>query len=340
MLFPSRPTVSLTLIVSVLLTLAVTSVEANHPNHANLRRLIKKRSPLPALGDAAEAIINVVGNPNDPNDPNPESLSNSGSSTSTSASASTSASLSVNSLSNSKSDSSASATSTPAKSSTTSASEAAQTSPPPTQQSDPNAGAAQEQENSTVFKTSVVQGSAAGPTGPSTPKGGATKDSKAKSTVITVLIAVAASVGGLAIIWTIFRKWKLGHSSKFDDRLAPIDWQPTTGDDGIIPANRRHSGSSSMYSSSTHGNGAGRGAGGYQDRLDHDFTAGPTHLAPVGGYADLARGSSPQPQMQESLNRGPSMNRPAYDTGVPLHHQTGYGRNADAYDYNGDAVRF
>jgi hypothetical protein len=44
----------------------------------------------------------------------------------------------------------------------------------------------------------------------------------------------------------------------------------------------------------------------------HDFTAG-SHLAPVGGYADLARGPSPQPQMQEALARGPSI------------HQTGYG---------------
>lgn len=330
MLFPSRPTVSLTLIVSVFLTLAVASVEAHQPDHAHLRRLIKKRSP--ALGDELNGIVNVVGNPNADN-----SLSNSGSSISTSASASNSASLSqsASSVSASTTETSQSAISTSEKGSSTSASAAAQSSPPPDPPSDPNAGGAQEQQQqSTVFRTSLVSA----PTGNSSaPKGGASKDDKAKSTVITVLIAVAASVAGLAIIWTIFRKWKLGHSSKFDDRLAPIDWQPTTGDDGIIPANRRHSGSSSVYSSSTHGNGAGRGAGGYQD---HDFTAGPTHLAPVGGYAGPARGPSPQPQMQESLNRGPSMNRPAYDTGVPLHHQASYGRNAEAYDYNGDAVRF
>jgi len=68
---------------------------------------------------------------------------------------------------------------------------------------------------------------------------------------------------------------------------------------------------------------------------DHDFTAGPTTLAPVGGYADLARGPSPQPQMQEALTRGPSLTRPQYDQyGVPLHHQGGYGPQ-DPYDYNG-----
>ena len=40
---------------------------------------------------------------------------------------------------------------------------------------------------------------------------------------------------------------------------------------------------------------------------DHDFTAGPA--APVGGYADLAHGPSPQPPMQEALQHGPSINR-------------------------------
>jgi hypothetical protein len=159
--------------------------------------------------------------------------------------------------------------------------------------------------------------------------------------ITTILIVVAASVGGIVILWTIFRKWKLAHSSKFDERMAPIDWQPTA-DDGIVPAHRRaNSRASSFNSSSIHDN--ARGAA-YNDRLEHDFTAAPTTLAPVGGYADLARGPSPQPQMQD-LSRGPSMRsygstaRPAYDTGVPLHHQAGYGQ-AEAYDYNGDAIRF
>jgi len=163
---------------------------------------------------------------------------------------------------------------------------------------------------------------------------------------------VAASVGGLFILWTIFRKWKLGHSSKFNERMAPIDWQPTN-DEGIVPAHHRAKPrASSLTPSANHDNAAGQGAGGFRDpALEHDFSA--PSLAPVGGYADLARGSSPQPQMQETLGRGPSMNRtyndglargpsttrPAYDTGVPLHHQAGYGQ-AEAYDYNGDAIRF
>jgi hypothetical protein len=128
--------------------------------------------------------------------------------------------------------------------------------------------------------------------------------------------------------------------------MAPIDWQPTNDDVGIVPAHRRtNSRASSFNSSQNHGNSAGAGV--YRDQLNHDLTAAPTNLAPVGGYADLARGPSPQPQMQEALGRGPSMRSyndgrgPAYDTGVPLHHQTGYGApQAEAYDYNGDAVRF
>lgn len=96
---------------------------------------------------------------------------------------------------------------------------------------------------------------------------------------------------------------------------------------------------------SDYGHGAGVSA--LNPIPDHDFTAGAS-LAPVGGYADLARGPSlvrgvsPQPQMHENLTRGPSMNRAAYDQsyGVPLHHQGGSYGAADAYDYNGAAVRY
>ncbi|KAG1758985.1 hypothetical protein EDD22DRAFT_995998 [Suillus occidentalis] len=115
-------------------------------------------------------------------------------------------------------------------------------------------------------------------------------------TALIVLIVIATSVGGSIIIWTIIRKWKFGKSSSFDDRMQPIDWQPSNDNDdnGGIPC----------------------------PIPDHDFTAGPANLAPVGGYADLARGPSPQPMMQE-LARGPSFNARQYQSdqyGVPLHH--------------------
>jgi hypothetical protein len=165
---------------------------------------------------------------------------------------------------------------------------------------------------------------------------------------------VAASVAGIAILWTVFRKWKLGRSKKFDERLQPIDWQPTNQEDGngIVPHRRASTGASSFHSGVGHGTSVGRGAGGYGGSdhghnssdhghghgltiPDHDFTAVPSTLAPVGGYADLARGPSPQPQMHQ-MSRGPSLTRPAYDVGVPLHHQAGY----DAYDYQAGPRRY
>jgi hypothetical protein len=51
---------------------------------------------------------------------------------------------------------------------------------------------------------------------------------------------------------------------------------------------------------------------------DHDFTAPSANLAPVGGYADLARGPSPGPQMQEMPGHGPAgYGQDAYDNGGP-----------------------
>lgn len=139
---------------------------------------------------------------------------------------------------------------------------------------------------------------------------------------LIVLIVIATSVGGSIIIWTIIRKWKFGKSSSFDGRMQPIDWQPSNDIDdnsGIPGLNRRNSTASSFHSGSGH---AGIGATTLSPIPDHDFTAGPANLAPVGGYADLARGPSPQPMMQE-LARGPSVNARQYQSdqyGVPLHH--------------------
>ena len=159
--------------------------------------------------------------------------------------------------------------------------------------------------------------------------------SKTKTITVTALIAIAASVGGIAILWTIFRKWKLSSSQKFDRRLNPItDWQPTNGEDDIPALRRAPSSSSSFHSGGGSANGHNAGIA----PLDHDFTAGPGNSAPIGGYTDLTRASSPNPPMQQALGRGPSFNH-GYDAGVPLHHQTGYG-TYDVYDYNGGGARY
>jgi len=181
---------------------------------------------------------------------------------------------------------------------------------------------------STITSTQSLSSTASSTATPQTQSA----SSKNKSTTVTVLIAVAASVGGIAILWTIFRKWKLSSSKEFDRRLNPItDWQPTNGEDDLVSTLRRAPSSSSSFHS----------GGGSDDRhipsrsagltpLDHDFTAG---TAPIGGYADLARASSTSPPMQQVVfNHG-------YDVGVPLHHQTVYGAH-DAYDYNGGSARY
>lgn len=79
--------------------------------------------------------------------------------------------------------------------------------------------------------------------------------------------------------------------------MAPIDWNPNgeAGFDGVPGGHRRGPSNASSFHS---GNGHGSQEG-HSSLPDHDFTAGPANLAPVGGYADLARGPSPQPQMSE-----------------------------------------
>jgi hypothetical protein len=189
---------------------------------------------------------------------------------------------------------------------------------------------------STITSTQSLSATASGTAAPQVQSA----SSKTKSTTVTALIAVAASVGGIAILWTIFRKWKLSSSKEFDRRLNPItDWQPTNGEDDLISTLRRAPSSSSSFHS-----GGGSGDGHIPSRSaglappDHDFTAGPGNTAPIGGYADLARASSTNPPMQQALGRGPSFNH-GYDVGIPLHHQTGYGTH-DAYDYNDGSTRY
>lgn len=156
------------------------------------------------------------------------------------------------------------------------------------------------------------------------------KNAAMQKTTTTVLIVIASVVVGTAIIWTIIRKWKFGKSDSFEDRMQPIDWQPTNEESGL-PVHRRHSNASSFYSAGHNAEDNIPGQGGYGSTSDyghgnpslpplpdHDFTAPSSNLAPVGGYADLARGPSPGPQMQEVPGHGP------------------YGAH-DAYDYNGGA---
>jgi len=337
--------ISLTLfLIAISLLVLVSDVQAtsfvsapgiSRRDHTVLKRFIKKRAP-PSTNDQGQStpdnsiVDGLIGAGSNPPDGGDNTTNNTTTTTTTSSSSTTTETTATtsNSTTTSATDSLTTGTTTNTTTSTTSTtqtsssptsktSQASQTTPPPQD----NQSIVTQTETSTLTSSS----SPANPTGQNeTSTGGLSQPGK--TTLITVLIVVGASVGAVAILWTVFRKWKLSSSKKFDQRLQPIDWQPTTDDD-FAPHRHPGSDSASIHSGteSRHGLNSNLSQG-----LDHDFTAGPSHLAPVGGYADLSRGPSPQPYMQEALSRGPSLTRPNYDASVPLHHQNNYGVQ-DAY---------
>ncbi|KAF8642026.1 hypothetical protein AX16_009747 [Volvariella volvacea WC 439] len=366
----------LTLLIAVTLALALASpAEANgHLNrrsHVNLKRMIKLRAPSPQLPSGLP-LPPVAGAAPSPSLSESDEETATASSTSTSASASSSSSTSAAS-SSSQSSSSASSSSESASSSasesesesSSSTSESATSSstssetptPTPVAEETPEAPPQETNEQLNLTDAPAENTDAGGPptvtqthtrnveapenTDTPAPQGNAAQNTTAAGTTLTVIIAIAASVGGITILWTIFRKWKLGRSSNFDKRLQPItDWQPTNPEDDIVPAPRR----ANSTGSSSHGHSGGsrsengHGATGLQPLPDHDFTPGPS-LTAVGGYADLARGPSPQPQMQEALRRGPNFTAGGYNPGLPLHHQTGYSNNGNNGGYSDTAYK-
>ncbi|KAI0048325.1 hypothetical protein FA95DRAFT_1079943 [Auriscalpium vulgare] len=362
---------ALTLLFSVALALALAGTsEANgsavqRRDHTGLNRMIKKRTPFPA--DATQNGGGVAVGV----EQGPPSVSQSASASSVVSSAAASSSVAPSSQPASSAASSSASSSAPASSSSPASStesssvsssatsstpssappsitpSASPTSTPPTPTETPSAD--QQSLNPTIatatFITHVPGASdAASSDTPVQPQ----SSSSLSHTALTIIIVLASCIGGTAIIWTIIRKWKFRPSTRFEDRLEPIDWQPAAEHDTGLPTHRRGPSNASSFHSSGHEGGAalsrGNSYGATSDGRapgtttlnpipDHDFTAGAPSLAPVGGYADLARGPSPQPQMQEALTRGPSVTRNYDSYGVPLHHQGGY--NGDAYDYNG-----
>ncbi|KIM47857.1 hypothetical protein M413DRAFT_439538 [Hebeloma cylindrosporum] len=291
------------------LSLAIALVDA-HDIHLNHKRLIKIRSPqgdVPPPVAGAGAIPSLPSSDSLSSSVSQSSLSQSTASSSASSDPSSSSSVSLSESSVSESTSSTvSSSSVPSTTQTPTSEVLNLTDAPP---------ASTSTVVPTITRTQSVD--AAQDTGTAAPVSGA---AVAKGNTFTVIIAVAASIGGAAILWTIFRKWKLSSSKKFDQRLNPItNWQPDAGDDnGIIPNRRRASSRASSFHS---GSGHAHSNSGNRE-FEHDFTAGPaTSSAPIGGYADLARGAGPAPPMQEHLTRGPSFNNRGYDMGVPIHHQ-------------------
>ncbi|KAG6821349.1 hypothetical protein H0H93_014146 [Arthromyces matolae] len=333
MLFSNKKTVTLTLLASSLLA----NAHIHQRDHVNLKRVIKKRAPFPqddilfsAVAGAGAAV---------PTFPTTTSLSDTAiPSTSTASTASASIPLSSDTLSpassiattdtqsqtdltTSQSSTSGSVSSTSASTSQTQTtvvvvSTSEQAAPTPTPEPERTSS------TSVVTLTSSVDAQQSASVTPQASSNASTSN----STTVTALIAAGASIAAIVILWTVFRKWKLGHSSKFDERLQPIDWRPTSDDnEGLPGVHRRHSAASSFRSAghlpSAHDHGSSNGNDAQTSFAlpDHDFTAGPAHLAHIGEYADLARrGPSPQPQMSH-IDR--DANTRPYEPGVPLHHQ-------------------
>nr|XP_019045502.1 hypothetical protein I302_05892 [Kwoniella bestiolae CBS 10118]OCF24432.1 hypothetical protein I302_05892 [Kwoniella bestiolae CBS 10118] len=59
---------------------------------------------------------------------------------------------------------------------------------------------------------------------------GEKKSSGIGKTALIAIIVVASVVGAAGIGWTLFRKWKLRPSNRFDKRMNPIDFSPNNGD--------------------------------------------------------------------------------------------------------------
>ncbi|KAF8578726.1 hypothetical protein K439DRAFT_450132 [Ramaria rubella] len=149
--------------------------------------------------------------------------------------------------------------------------------------------------NTSPSEVTVTSSSAAPSESSSAPSSGPTPIQR---NTIIILVAIGASIGAAGIIWTIIRKWKFRPSSSFEDRMQPIDWQPTAEvhNDHDITEKLSRNGSTRSHGSFTSGNNHDQYI---PDLPPHDFTPGPAHLAPVGTYADLQRGPSPQPDQSQ-----------------------------------------
>jgi hypothetical protein len=149
--------------------------------------------------------------------------------------------------------------------------------------------------------------------------------------VIIGLIVTGSCIAAGAAIWTIIRKWKFSPSRHFEDRLEPINWEPTQGSGlnhdptvaALARAGSRNGTRPSSYMSEEHDGSVQNMSSVHPEPISmapdfppaHDFTAG---AAGTGGYVDMHRGPSPAPGQYNSAYGG------QYETPNPY----------DAYDYN------
>ncbi|PAV22148.1 hypothetical protein PNOK_0210500 [Pyrrhoderma noxium] len=247
------------------------------------------------------------------------STSTSSTSTATSSSTSTSSTSSTTSTLATTSSTVTSTSSTSSSTTTTSSSSTSEATLQFTQAPDEDTSSSTQQLSTSVLTATVTGTSDASEASATETANATSAASKGISkTTITILIVIAATVGGSIILWTIIRKWKFSPSSEFEDRMQPIDWSPApdhrSNDLHRTASNASHG---SFHSGSEHGSARTYGTYGnnnsnnnnnsnlVSDIPNHDFTAGPANMG--AGYADLTRGASPAPQMSQagaSVNYG------------------------------------
>jgi hypothetical protein len=131
-------------------------------------------------------------------------------------------------------------------------------------------------------------------------------------------IILGSIVGGIIVVaalWTVIRKWKFSPSRKFEDRLEPIDWQPGQDAATGAAAGAGAAGGAALTRANSHGSQrSGPTADEYHNRNMYAPSVAPEYPDMYGGaaYADMHRGGTPQPQMDQ-LNHGPVYARGPYD---------------------------
>jgi hypothetical protein len=155
--------------------------------------------------------------------------------------------------------------------------------------------------------------------------------------VIIGLIVTGACIAAGAAIWTIIRKWKFSPSRHFEDRLEPINWEPTQASGlphdptvaALERASSRNGGSrGSLGSNDEHGQRNMTSVNHDQISMTpdfpppHDFTAGTGGgYGQAAGYVDMHRGPSPAPAAYGGQYETPN----PYDT-YDYSNQAAYGQ--------------
>lgn len=297
---------------------------ANHHVDVN-KRMLKKRRPQDNTGDLGP--INVVG---DPNASGTTTTAAAASQAPTSTKATSTAAQTTSSQGGLAADLSALLNGSPTttKTSSTTSSTPTSTSTPPTSTSStpPATSTTPSGTSARNVSTSIVYVPGATTSVPAAQNPDASFLSK--STIIGLAVA-GGCIAAAAAIWTIIRKWKFSPSRHFEDRLEPINWQPTQSsglehDPTVAALARSGSRAGTNRPDSFHSD---------HDNMTsvhhepismapdfppaHDFTAGPAG----GGYMDMHRGPSPAPP---AAAYGGAAYGGHYEAPNPY----------DAYDYN------